>query len=412
MGAYKQHRRPPAPQPETRRKFFGLGQDVVGRRGYTANIDNCTIICIFGTDKKNMGQNAPHYQLEKLPPLREKVETIEILRQTNKSTAALAELKGIAKTIPNQAMLVNAIVLQEAKDSSEIENIITTQDELYKALTVNKTHISPETKEVVNYRRAIFYGYDLAKSQGFLRVNDIIGIQQELVDNTAGIRSTPGTVLKNDMTGEIVYTPPQDKAEILDLLTNFIDHFNQQDNLSPLINLAILHYQFESIHPFYDGNGRTGRILNILYLILNELIDVPILYLSSYIIANKPEYYRLLNQTNREGKWEEWIMFMLKAVESTSKDTITRITNIKDQLDSTIIAVQEKAPKLYRKELVELLFEQPYSKIEFVVNRLGVERKAASRYLKELENIGIVESQKVGRETLYINKKLIEILKQ
>lgn len=359
-----------------------------------------------------MGQNAPHGLLEKLPPLREKVETIEILRQTNKSTAALAELKGIAKTIPNQEMLINAIVLQEAKDSSEIENIITTQDELYKALTINKTQISPATKEVVSYRKAIFHGYDLAKRQGFLSVNDLVRIQQELIGNNAGIRSTPGTVLKNDITGEIVYTPPQDKAEILDLLTNFINHFNQQDDLSPLINLAILHYQFESIHPFYDGNGRTGRILNILYLILNDLIDVPILYLSSYIIANKPEYYRLLNQTNRRGKWEEWIMFMLKAVESTSKDTITRITNIKGQLEATIIKVQEKAPKLYRKELVELLFEQPYSKIEFVVNKLGVERKAASRYLKELEAIGVLESQKVGRETLYINRELIEILKQ
>lgn len=359
-----------------------------------------------------MGQNEPHDKLDKLPPSRENVETIEILRQTNKSTASLAELKGIAKTIPNQAMLINAIVLQEAKDSSEIENIITTQDELYKALTVNQTHISPETKEVVNYRKAIFQGFDLTKKQGFLRVNDIVSIQQKLVDNTAGIRSAPGTVLKNDKTGEVVYTPPQDKSEILDLLTDFIRHFNQKDDLSPLINLAILHYQFESIHPFYDGNGRTGRILNILYLILNELIDVPILYLSSYIIENKPEYYRLLNQTNKTGKWEEWIMFMLRAVENTSKDTITRITDIKHQLDTTIIKVQEKAPKIYRKELVELLFEQPYSKIEFVVGKLGVERKAASRYLKELETIGIVESQKVGREIIYINKELVEILKQ
>lgn len=359
-----------------------------------------------------MGQNAPLNKLDKLPPLREKVETIEILRQTNKSTAALAELKGIAKTIPNQAMLINAIVLQEAKDSSGIENIITTQDELYKALTIKRTNISAETKEVVNYRKAIFHGFNLLKKQGFLRVKDIISTQQKLVDNTAGIRSTPGTVLKNDKTGEVIYTPPQDKAEILDLLTNFINHFNQQDNLSPLINMAILHYQFESIHPFYDGNGRTGRILNILYLILNGLIDVPILYLSSYIIDNKPEYYRLLNQTNRTGKWEEWIMFMLMAVESTSRDTITRITNIRDLLDSTIIKVQEKAPKVYKKELVELLFEQPYSKIEFVVNKLGVERKAASRYLKELEKIGIIESQKVGREILYINRNLIEILKQ
>lgn len=359
-----------------------------------------------------MGQNAPHHHLEKLPPPREKVETVEILRQTNKSTAALAELKGIAQTIPNQAMLINAIVLQEAKDSSEVENIITTQDELYKALVVNKTLVSPETKEVVNYRSAILRGYNTVKNQGFLSVNDIVKIQQELILNTAGIRSTPGTVLKNEATGEIVYTPPQDQTQILELLTNFINHFNQSDDLSPLINLAILHYQFESIHPFYDGNGRTGRILNILYLILNQLIDVPILYLSSYIIANKPEYYRLLNQTHKQGKWEEWIIFMLKAVERTSKDTISKITNIKNQLDATITKVQEKAPKVYRKELVELLFEQPYSKIEFVVNKLGVERKAASRYLKELENIGIVESQKSGREILYINSALIEILKQ
>lgn len=358
-----------------------------------------------------MGQKAPHH-LDKLPPNREKVENLDILRQTTKSAGALAELKGIAKTIPNQEMLINAIVLQEAKDSSEIENIITTQDELYKALTINKKNTSPEIKEVVNYRRAIFKGYSIVKKQGFIRVNDIIAIQTEIVANHAGIRNVPGTVLKNDVTGEIVYTPPQGKIEILDLLSNFIEHFNRQDDLSPLINLAILHYQFESIHPFYDGNGRTGRILNILYLILNELIDVPILYLSSYIIANKQQYYRLLNQTNQTGQWEEWILFMLKAVEETSKDTISRITKIKTLLDDTIVKVQEKAPKLYRKELVELLFEQPYSKIDYVVLKLGVERKAASRYLRELENIGIVASQKVGRETLYINKRLIEVLKK
>lgn len=359
-----------------------------------------------------MRQNAPHYTLDKLPPDREKVETIEILRQTNKATAALAELKGIAKTIPNQLMLINAVVLQEAKDSSEIENIITTQDELYKALVL-KSKFSIETKEVVNYRKAIFKGFDLIKQQGFLRLNDIIFIQQELIDNTAGIRSTPGTVLKNDKTGEVVYTPPQDKAEILDLLTDFINHFNQNESdLSPLINLAILHHQFESIHPFYDGNGRTGRILNILYLILNNLIDVPILYLSSYIIKNKPDYYRLLNQTNRTGDWEEWILFMLRAIENTSISTIEKISNVKDLLDKTIIKVQSELPKIYTKELVELLFEQPYSKIEFVVNKLQVERKAASRYLRELENIGILKSQKIGRETIYINNELIEILKK
>lgn len=360
-----------------------------------------------------MGQNAPYLPLKKLPPKRDVVETLAVLRQTNKAAAALAELKGIAKTIPNQSMLINAIVLQEAKGSSEIENIITTQDELYKALTVNKSTVSSETKEVVNYRTALFHGFNLLKNKEFLRVNDIVGIQQELIDNTAGIRSTPGTVLKNDKTGEIIYTPPQDKQEILDLLSNFINHFNQNEtDLSPLINLAILHHQFESIHPFYDGNGRTGRILNILYLILNELIEIPILYLSSYIIENKTDYYHLLNQVNKTGNWENWILFMLKAVEITSLQTIEKINSIRYLLVQTIKKVQLNSPKIYKKELVELLFEQPYSKIEFVVNHLQVERKAASRYLKELEKMGILESQKVGRETLYINKELIEILKQ
>jgi Fic family protein len=278
-----------------------------------------------------------------------------MLRQTNEATAALAELKGISKTIPNQSMLVNAIVLKEAKDSSEIENIITTQDELYEALTANKLTISSETKEVINYRKAIFHGFNLIRKQGFLRVNDIVNIQQELIENTAGIRSTPGTVLKNDKTGEVVYTPPQDKQEILNLLDNFIEQFNINDqNLSSLIQLAILHHQFESIHPFYDGNGRTGRILNILYLILNDLIDIPILYLSSYIIEHKVDYYKLLNQTNKTGEWEEWILFMLKAVEVTSKQTIEKINKVRQLLGETIEVVRLKAPKIYKKELVEL----------------------------------------------------------
>lgn len=360
-----------------------------------------------------MGQETPYRILDKLPPDKSKIETIKILRETSKAAAALAELKGVANTIPNQSMLINAIVLQEAKGSSEIENIITTQDELYKALTVNKSNYSSQIKEVVNYRTAIFQGFDLIKNQGFLRVNDIIDIQNELIGNNAGIRSTPGTVLKNDTTGEVVYTPPQEKKEIEYLLSNFIEYFNKENNeISPLINLAVLHHQFESIHPFYDGNGRTGRILNILYLILNDLIDIPILYLSSYIIDNKQDYYRLLNQTNRLGEWEEWILFMLRAIEVTSIQTIQKINTIRGLLDQTIERVKTDASKIYKKELVELLFEQPYSKIEFVVNQLGVERKAASRYLKELEKIGILESQKVGRETLYINTELIEILKK
>ena len=351
-------------------------------------------------------------KLEKLPPKRENVETIGILRQLSKSSKALGELKGIAQTMPNQAMLANAVVLQEAKDSSEIENIITTQDELYKALAT-KTKQTSQVKEVINYRKAIFLGHELLKKQGFLRLKDIEFLQKTIIENNAGIRSMPGTVLKNDKTEKIVYTPPQEKDEILDLLGNFLDHFNiVEDDFPPLINLAILHYQFESIHPFYDGNGRTGRILNILYLIINDLLDIPILYLSSYINEHKSDYYRLLNKVNKTGEWEEYILFILKAIEVTSIRTIAKINAIKNLLLETIQIAREKEPKIYRKELIELLFEQPYSKIESVVEKLNVERKAASRYLKKMEEIGIITSQKIGRENIYVNKKLIEILKK
>ncbi len=351
-------------------------------------------------------------KLDKLPPERTKVETVGILRQLTKSVGVLGELKGVAKTIPNQAMLINAVVLQEAKDSSEIENIITTQDALYKALSTQRKQ-PEQVKEVINYRKAIFLGFDIIKKQGFLRLSDIEAIQKTIIENNAGIRSMSGTVLKNDKTGEVVYTPPQEKVEILDLVSNFLEHFNlMQTDLHPLINLAILHYQFESIHPFYDGNGRTGRILNILYLIINKLLDIPILYLSSYINHHKSDYYRLLNSTNKNDEWEEYILYILKAVEEISIKTIEKINNIKDLLDKTIEIAKDKATKIYRKELIELLFEQPYSKIEYVVERLNVERKAASRYLKVLENIGILKSQKIGRETIYINEDLIEILKK
>ena len=350
-------------------------------------------------------------KLKKLPPEREKVETLKILRQLSRTSQSLGELKGIAKTIPNQAMLINAVVLQEAKDSSEIENIITTQDELYKALATTRKQPA-QVKEVINYRKAIFKGFEIIKKQGFLRIKDIESIQKTIVENNAGIRTMAGTVLKNDKTGEIVYTPPQEKDEILDLLSNFLEHFNvNQSDLSPLINLAVLHYQFESIHPFYDGNGRTGRILNILYLIINDLLDIPILYLSSYINKNKAKYYKYLNYVNKTNEWEEYILYMLKALEETANNTIEKINKIKEQLDKTVEIVKDKAPKIYRKELVELLFEHPYSKIEFVVEKLEVERKAASRYLKKLEEIGILKSEKIGRENLYLNTELIEILK-
>ena len=351
-------------------------------------------------------------KLKKLPPEREKVETLSILRQISGSASALGELKGVAKTIPNQAMLINAVVLQEAKDSSEIENIITTRDELYRALTTaGKQPV--QVKEVINYRKAIFTGFEIIKKQGFLRVSDIETIQKTIIENNAGIRNMSGTVLKNDRTGKTVYTPPQEKSEILDLLGNFLEYFNlNQMDLHPLINLAILHYQFESIHPFYDGNGRTGRILNILYLLINNLLDIPILYLSSYINKNKSDYYKLLNKVNNTDDWEEYILYILKAIEETSLKTIDKINNIKELLEKAIEKAKARAPKIYRKELIELLFEQPYSKIDFVVKRLNVERKAASRYLKKFEEIELLKSTKIGRETIYINEDLIEILKK
>lgn len=351
-------------------------------------------------------------KLKKLPPLKEKVESLAILKQLSKASQALGELKGIAQTMPNQEMLVNAVVLQEAKDSSEIENIITTQDELYKALTT-KSKQAPAVKEVINYRKAIFIGFDLLKKQGYLKLKDVEFIQQIIIENNAGIRSVSGTVLKNDRTGEVVYTPPQEKEEIIDLLGNFLEHFNVNTEDTPtLINLAVLHYQFESIHPFYDGNGRTGRILNILYLIINKHLDIPILYLSSYINENKADYYRLLNKVNKEDKWEEYIIYILKGIEETSKQTISKIQSINQLLSETLDMVQKEKPKIYRKELIELLFEQPYSKIEYVVEKLGVERKAASRYLNSMEQLGILASEKIGREKIYVNTKLIEILKK
>jgi Fic family protein len=370
------------------------------------------IFVFLGQIKKTRDIMEQIKKLEKLPPKREKVETLSILRQISGSASALGELKGVAKTIPNQAMLINAVVLQEAKDSSEIENIITTRDELYRALTTaGKQPV--QVKEVINYRKAIFTGFEIIKKQGFLRVSDIETIQKTIIENNAGIRNMSGTVLKNDRTGKTVYTPPQEKSEILDLLGNFLEYFNlNQMDLHPLINLAILHYQFESIHPFYDGNGRTGRILNILYLLINNLLDIPILYLSSYINKNKSDYYKLLNKVNNTDDWEEYILYILKAIEETSLKTIDKINNIKELLEKAIEKAKARAPKIYRKELIELLFEQPYSKIDFVVKRLNVERKAASRYLKKFEEIELLKSTKIGRETIYINEDLIEILKK
>jgi len=357
----------------------------------------------------NFKPNIPYNNLPLLPPATNKIETIKILKQENNARSAIAELKGIANIIPNQSILINAIILQEAKDSSEIENIITTQDDLYKAISGNQKKYDSATKEVIYYREALYSGFNKIEKKGFITVNDVIGIQEELLKNNAGIRKTPGTSLVNDKTGEVVYTPPQSEDVINKLFRNTIEYLNDIDN--SLAKMAIIHYQFESIHPFYDGNGRTGRIINILYLILKNYLDIPILYLSSYIIKNKTEYYRLLRSVTSEENWEEWIIYILKGIEEVANETIEKVLKIKELLDRTIEKVKNELPKIYSKELIEELFVHPYSKIEFLTKVLGVERKAASRYLNQLQEIGILKEYKIGREKIYINVELLKTLK-
>lgn len=355
----------------------------------------------------------PYNTLPPLPVAQSKIETIRVLRQVVKSSIALAELKGIAHTLPNPSILLNAVILKEARASSEIENVITTHDKLYQALSAKGIEIDSATKEVLRYREAILEGYSVVKKRGFLNTNTIVAIQEVLEENNAGLRRLPGTALKNAVTGEVIYTPADDKDTILRLMKNLEDYINKTDDeVVPLIKLAIQHYQFENIHPFYDGNGRTGRILNVLYLIMHGLLDSPVLYLSDYIIKNKADYYRLLQEVRINDKWEDWILFMLNAVEETSRQTIHQIDAIKTLFAQTQDKMKTEAPKLYNKDLLELIFEQPYSKIEFVVERMGVSRITASKYLKGLEQLGIVIPKRVWKETLYINQALFEILKQ
>lgn len=350
----------------------------------------------------------PYNALPYIPPKPEKYESIKIWKQEGKARAAIAELKGTANIIPNQSILINAIILQESKDSSEVENIITTKDKLYQAISATKK-IDTATKEVMYYREALQEGWNKIKKKGFISINDIIEIQKILIKNDAGIRRTPGTTLVNDKTGEIMYSPPNEPDIINDLLKNMTEYLNSDEN--DLIKLGIIHYQFECIHPFYDGNGRTGRILNILYLLLKDYLEIPILYLSSYIIKNKAEYYRLLREVTKEENWEQWLLFILKGIEITATETIQKIKMIKRLLDEKIEYIKENLPKIYSKELVELLFENPYCKVEFLVNGLGIERKTASVYLHKLSDVGLLEIRKIGRENIFINNELMEILK-
>ncbi len=346
-------------------------------------------------------------------PYPEDLETKSILKQLPAAHAALAELKGVVQSIPNQIILLNALGIQEAKDSSSIENIITTHDDLYKANLDFEVSISPNVKEVQNYVAAMKRGFELVESQGLLTNQTLLKIQETLEGNNAGFRKLPGTALKNAQTGAVIYLPPQDPAEIQELMTNLEQFVNDPElsDYDPLVKMAIIHYQFESIHPFYDGNGRTGRILNILYLILIGLQKLPILYLSNHIIQHKSDYYRLLQGVREKGDWESWISYMIRGVENTAKDTIQLIEALKILLAEMKTLLQNNY-KFYSQELLNNLFAHPYTKIEFLVRDLGVSRITAANYLNQLASDGVLRKERLGTGNYYVNERLFELLRK
>lgn len=351
----------------------------------------------------------PYNRLPELPP-RVELETKAILKNAIHANRALAELKGIANTIPNQSILISTLPLQEARSSSEIENVVTTNDKLYEAVASSATHYDPQTKEVLRYREALWEGYSQLNKRGILTTSLFIRIYQIIKETDAGIRVTPGTKISNSK-GEIIYTPPEGENIIRQKLANLENFIHAEDELDDLIKLALIHYQFESIHPFSDGNGRTGRIINVLFLILKKRLDLPILYLSKFIIENKNQYYDLLRGVTEKNNWEKWVIYILNAVTETAKYTGEKILQVKELFDKTVVEAKEKLPsRVYSRELMELIFSQPYCKTEFVVNAGIAKRQTAAEYLKELEKAGFLISKKVGKEMLYLNTKLFEII--
>ncbi|WP_428235411.1 Fic family protein [Gracilimonas sp.] len=353
--------------------------------------------------------NQPYNILPSFPPDKT-LETPAVLKASIAANRMLAELKGKAVSLPNPDILINNVVLQEAKASSEIENVITTNDKLFMALSAKDQQTDPQTKEVLRYRKALWEGVSALES-GHLNQQLYVRIMQIIKETEEGIRDDSGIVIANPRTREIIYWPPEGKKLIQDLLENLTEYMQADDNTDPLVKMAVMHYQFEAIHPFKDGNGRTGRILNILYLIRQKLLHQPVLYLSDYVISHKPEYYRLLRGVTEQQDWEPWLIFMLKAVEVTAEKTMKRIDDIRILLDEILEEAKQKLPdRVYSKELIELLFEQPYSKVKFLVDRNLAKRQTAADYLKELESAGILKSKQVGREMLYLNTRLYELL--
>jgi len=351
-----------------------------------------------------------NYIIPKLP-LPIDLETKAVFRQLNSANKKLAELKGVVHIIPNEIILINTLVLQEAKDSSAVENIVTTHDELFRAdIDLKHFAITSSTKEVLNYSAALKYGFEKIRKDGLLTNTRIKEIQQMLECNTAGFRSVPGTTLmRND--GSVVYTPPQGKQEVEEYMANLETFINDEkvSDLDPLIKMAIIHHQFESIHPFYDGNGRTGRIINILYLVTQKLLDLPILYLSRYVIQNKTEYYALLQNVRDKGDWEKWIIFMLKGVEQTAESTIALVKQIANMMQQFKQTLRPLLGRAYRHDLLNNLFSHPYTKAAFVQENLQVSRPTATQYLDKVVDAGLIRKIKYWKTNYYLNMPLCEL---
>ena len=356
----------------------------------------------------------PYNDLPRLPPNID-LETKPVLRQCIRARAALAELKQAAELIPNSAILINTLPLLEARASSEIENIVTTADKLFRHLQAEGT-ADPATREALRYRRALLEGFATLENRPLCtRTAEIVCT--EIKGTEISVRRVPGTALVNQVSNEIIYTPPESESRIRDLLANWEQFLHAvdpvADTLDPLIRMSVAHYQFEAIHPFTDGNGRSGRVLNSLYLVEQELLPMPILYLSRYIIAHKSDYYRLLldiTRKNDQSGWEQWLLFMLRGVEETATWTAAKISAIRDLAEEAVGLVRETLPKVYSRELMDVVFEQPYCRISNVVEAEIAGRQAASRYLKALVSINLLREQAFGREKLFVNVKLLDLL--
>jgi Fic family protein len=353
----------------------------------------------------------PNYKPPMLPNLGD-IESKAVLKKAALAHQALAELKGVIASMPNQSILINTLSLQEAKDSSAIENIITTHDDLYRSNHAQQYFISLAAKEVHNYAEALRSGFERIRQTGLLTQNDILTLQAGIEGNQAGYRKQAGTALKNDQTGEVIYTPQQHPDEIIVLMNNLERFINQPElcDWDVLVKMSVIHHQFESIHPFYDGNGRTGRVINILYLVQQGLLDTPVLYLSRYINQNKANYYRLLQATRDTQDWSEWLLYMLDAVQQTSVQTTQLVVEIKQLMFQYKHQLRDKHPKIYSQDLINNIFRHPYTKIDFVSNELQVNRKTASKYLDVLIQMKLLSKHRLGKENYYLNDRLFQLL--